>query len=109
MEFNEKVVRDSQSIANEWWDYFKGLHAHVKKGKACGEDNIFYEHILYCDPLICKVLSKLFTAKFKLGISYTCYKRAIMALYRLPEYHSTQGEYDLIRGTFLPNYFEIRP
>ena len=32
-----------------------------------------------------------------------------MALYRSPEYHSTQGEYDLIRGTFLLNYFEIRP
>ena len=36
-------------------------------------------------------------------------KRAIVALYRSPEYHSTQGEYDLIRGTFLRNYFEIRP
>ena len=35
-------------------------------------------------------------------------KRAMMALYRSPEYHSTQGEYDLIRGTFLQN-FEIRP
>ena len=32
-----------------------------------------------------------------------------MALYRSPEYHSTQGEYDLIRGTFLQNYFEISP
>ena len=30
-----------------------------------------------------------------------------MTLYRSPEYHSTQGEYDLIRGTFLRNYFEI--
>ena len=29
-----------------------------------------------------------------------------MALYRSPEYHSTQGEYDLIRGTFLRNNFE---
>ena len=36
------------------------------------------------------------------------YKRAMMALYRLPEYHSTQGVYDLNRGTFLRNYFEIR-
>ena len=36
-------------------------------------------------------------------------KGAMMALYRSPEYHSTQGEYDLIRGTFLRNYFEIRP
>ena len=26
-----------------------------------------------------------------------------MALYCSPEYHSTQGEYDLIRGTFLRN------
>ena len=32
-----------------------------------------------------------------------------MALYCSPEYHSTQGEYDFIRGTFLRNYFEIRP
>ena len=32
-----------------------------------------------------------------------------MALYRSPEYHSTQEEYDLIRGTFLQNYFETRP
>ena len=36
-------------------------------------------------------------------------KRAMMALYPSPEYHSTQGEYDLIRGTFLGNYSEIRP
>ena len=36
-------------------------------------------------------------------------KRVIMALYSSPEYHSSQGEYDLIRGTFLRNYFEIRP
>ena len=36
-------------------------------------------------------------------------KRAMMALYRSPEYHSTQEEYDLIGGTFLSNYFEIRP
>ena len=36
-------------------------------------------------------------------------KRAMMALYCSPEYQSTQGEYDLIRGTFLRNYFEIRP
>ena len=36
-------------------------------------------------------------------------KRAIMALYCSPEYHSIQGEDNLIRGTFLPNYFEIRP
>ena len=35
-------------------------------------------------------------------------KRDMMALYRSPEYHSTQGEYDLIRGTFLRNYFETR-
>ena len=33
----------------------------------------------------------------------------MMALYRSPEYYSTEGEYDLIRGTFLQNYFEIRP
>ena len=33
-------------------------------------------------------------------------KRAMIALYHSPEYHSTQGEYDLIRGTFLLNYFE---
>ena len=32
-----------------------------------------------------------------------------MALYPSPEYHNTQGEYDLIRETFLRNYFEIRP
>ena len=36
-------------------------------------------------------------------------KRAMIALHRSPEYHSTRGEYDLIRGTFLRNYFEIRP
>ena len=36
-------------------------------------------------------------------------KRAMMALHSSPEYHSTQEEYDLIRGTFLQNYFEIRP
>ena len=35
-------------------------------------------------------------------------KRAMMALNRSPQYHSTQGEYDIIRGTFLQNYFEIR-
>ena len=33
----------------------------------------------------------------------------MMALYRSPEYHSTQGEYDLIRGTLMRNYFEIKP
>ena len=36
-------------------------------------------------------------------------KRAMMALNHSPKYHSTQGEYDLIRGKFLRNYFEIRP
>ena len=35
-------------------------------------------------------------------------KRDMMALYLSPEYYSTQGEYDLIRGTFQRNYFDIR-
>ena len=129
MKFYEKIVRDSQRKANEWWDYFKELYAPLenddfdssfkqsisnkfeeimiqanstiegdviisendiedatrlcKKGKACGEDNIFYKHILYGGVLVCKILSKLFTAMFKLshtpdkmkkGIIITLYK-----------------------------------
>ena len=31
MKSNERVVRDSQSIASEWEDYFKGLYAPLEK------------------------------------------------------------------------------
>ena len=49
-----------------------------------------------------KVSFELEKASFKLKKQVSSWnKRAMMALYRSPENHSTQGEYELIRGTFL--------
>ena len=61
------------------------------------------------DLQVTYMLPTKFRVKWPSGSGEEANKRAMMALYRSPEYHSTQGEYDLIRGTFLQNYFEIRP
>ena len=33
-----------------------------KRGKACGIDNVYYEHYIYGGDMVTQVLSKLFTA-----------------------------------------------
>ena len=40
-----------------------------KKGKACGIDNIFYEHFMYGGETLIYVLSKLYTSMLR--FSYT--------------------------------------
>ena len=37
------------------------------RGKACGDDGIYYEHILFAGTELCEVLSKLFSAMIKLA------------------------------------------
>ena len=37
------------------------------RGKACGDDGIYYEHILFAGTELCEVLSKLFFAMIKLA------------------------------------------
>lgn len=49
-----------------------------KKGKACGDDNIFYEHIIYGGPIVCKVLANLFTSMLKLSYAPAQMKRGII-------------------------------
>lgn len=53
------------------------------RGKACGDDGIFYEHILFGGVFICEILAKLFTAmvhfsyvplEMKKGVIITLFK-----------------------------------